>query len=115
LRHFIRGFFDGDGSIHETSYKNRHGKISTNVRSYFCYGLEAVEFLKCLKDELGNFGINGIISKSGKTCRLKLNQYNTYLLCKLIYDDSKIKMDRKFEIWENCDKDKMINSRKYQK
>ena len=38
FHHFVRGFFDGDGSIYFKTYKNRHGKTTTELGTSFTAG-----------------------------------------------------------------------------
>ena len=53
LADFIRGYFDGDGSVHFIKYKHsKNGKIYTNIRSNFTCGSKP--FLESLRDILTN-------------------------------------------------------------
>lgn len=51
LPDFIRGYFDGDGSVHHVTYKHsKNGKFYTNIRSNFTCG--NFSFLEKIRDYL---------------------------------------------------------------
>jgi hypothetical protein len=51
LRDFIRGYFDGDGSVHQVQYEaTKNGKIYTEIRSGFTCGSKS--FLTSLRNTL---------------------------------------------------------------
>lgn len=51
LPDFIRGYFDGDGSVHYVTYKHsKNGKFYTNIRSNFTCG--NFSFLEKIRDHL---------------------------------------------------------------
>ena len=103
-RHFVRGFFDGDGFF---TIQNRSVVIG--------FSLVNKKFLEDLKSYLEMNGLkNGNISlvrKAGSKCKIKgksyITNYDTYSLrfsnkesvkafSKLIYENSNLKLDRKF-------------------
>jgi len=119
LRHFIRGYFDGDGSIYLKTYKSRHGKRIVNLSSSFSASKESWVMLDELKQLLmniiltGNKKVTQQTYKSGSSSRLIFNQYDTMLLCEWMYKDATIFMKRKKKIWDDFDKDKLRDSQKY--
>lgn len=114
FHHFIRGFFDGDGSIFVKRYKTRHGKSIEALQTSFTAGKDTGNFIENLKQKLrkfipvGNKKICGIDSKT-----LIFNQYDSMLLCEWMYKDATIYMKRKKDIWDSMDKEKLKNSVKY--
>lgn len=119
LHHFIRGYFDGDGSIFIKKYKSRHGNPILNLSSSFTASKESWVVLDELKNLLmktiftGNRKITTQSSELGTSTKLSFCQYDTMLLCEWMYKDATIFMKRKKEIWDNFDKDKLKNSVKY--
>jgi len=53
--HFIRGFFDGDGSICVKDYKTRHGKEISALQTSFTAGEDTGNFLENFKNKLREF------------------------------------------------------------
>ncbi len=124
--HVIRGFFDGDGSIFIKDYKSRHGNMCHNLSSSFTASNGSYIFLEELRDylvkEIG-VGNKKVVRSIGKKkskkglqtggSKLSFTQYDTGLLCEWMYKDATIFMDRKKLIWDNFDKTKLENSKKY--
>lgn len=119
LHHFIRGFFDGDGSIFLKKYNSRHGNPITNLSSSFTASGESWFALDELKKLLmktiftGNKKISLSKHKLGRNSKLTFGQYDTMLLCEWMYKDATIFMKRKKKIWDDFDKDKLRDSIKY--
>jgi hypothetical protein len=114
LRHFVRGFFDGDGSIHITTYKNRHGKDTTELRTSFSAGNETGNMLEKLRDTIREhipIGKRKAVGKTGK--KIAFGQYDSALLCEWMYKDAIVFMERKKEIWDSADKAKLRRSKKF--
>lgn len=93
LSHFVRGYFDGDGTI-----TDNRGKPSVSFTS------SSEGMLIKLKDEIyTNTKINSYITKaksstSGKDVfYLRFHGINALDLCKWMYQDSEIKMTRKYD------------------
>lgn len=90
-RHFIRGYFDGDGSI--IKYKKIGKGYSIKIASShaFCVELKSVVlnktalnfYLYNYKDKYSTLGLGGT--------------YNSKIFCDWIYSDSNIYMDRKYK------------------
>lgn len=93
IRHFIRGFFDGDGSIHFDSYKDRY-RISFT-------GLENV--LNELKSILKIDVKLSMDKRTKSTYYLVINKEENIkrVLC-YMYEDSNIYLDRKYKLYEKA-------------
>lgn len=96
-RHFIRGYFDGDGSFSDKNFI-----LSTNT----------LEFTNTILDEIKEIStiINGVIyTKQGKTCkyytlRLNFNRKRFYgigLVYNYLYQDANFFLNRKKKQFEN--------------
>lgn len=104
IRHFIRGYFDGDGSIvlsHNTAYHNVGGVIKKyRYPTYIFSILGTKEFLNEIND-LANFKYSKIFDtrteeiKCLKICAKREFEY----IFQYLYKDSTIKLTRKFEKW----------------
>ena len=96
---FLRGFFDGDGSIY---YYNKRNCYQGNIT---CANQD---FLNIIKTKLYNFSINSYITKyinKNNTPMYQLQikgKKNAIRYFKLLYDNSKIHLDRKYELYLNC-------------
>lgn len=95
LRHFIRGFFDGDGGVY---HYERLSKMSTNTTS-------TLEFLTAIRNIMSSFGC-----KSNITHPKRYLNHNTYVLLTCgnvsslrylswMYEDCEIKMLRKYNVY----------------
>jgi intein/homing endonuclease len=92
IKHYIRGYFDGDGCIHYgASVKSKVGKIS------FSSGCE--DFLKDVQIIISELvGINFTLSKERTCYSLKTSKQNNILIfLDYIYKDSLIYLNRKYE------------------
>lgn len=87
LADFVRGYFDGDGSVHYIRYRHtKNGRYYINIRSNFTCGSES--FLNSLKlvlsKQLGLF--NRIIGQYGPhQFKLGYSQKDTLKLMKFMY------------------------------
>lgn len=114
FHHFVRGFFDGDGSISIKHYKNRHGKMTEALQSSFTAGNATGNFLEDLRDEIRKHVPVGMKKVSeGVSRHLVFNQYDTMLLCEWMYKDSTLFLKRKKTIWDSCDKERLLRSKKW--
>lgn len=112
--HFIRGLFDGDGSINIKSYKTRHGKVVNALQSSFAAGKDTGKFLEDVRDMIRNHVPVGLKKICGKENRaLIFNQYDTMLLCDWMYKDATIYMKRKREIFDSFDRERLLRSQKF--
>lgn len=95
LRHFIRGYFDGDGSICE-SFSNKNSSTATLYATFVCGSYYFIEYLfTYLK---ANIGVNGHLQdfNTGKKWQIKYNTNDAKKLLHYMYDDSIVYLDRKF-------------------
>lgn len=95
-RHFIRGFFDGDGSIF---FRKNSKYADCNITS------ASESILLSIKEILSSFSINSTIYKyEGRPYQLYIRENKSvdYFL-NYIYKDSEIYLDRKFLLYlKNC-------------
>ena len=101
VRHFIRGYFDGDGSVFMSNEKHwRYGHIFPVIHFRFC---GTFEFLSKIQSILG---MNGRLTHS------RASENNVYELAfkrrkrarvfmHYLYDDATIYLDRKYQIFKN--------------
>ncbi len=114
FNHFVRGFFDGDGSIFIKRYQNRHNKITEALTTNFSSGnqtnvLDVI--LKMIQSRVPE--LNGK-ARSGKTCRqVVFGQYDSMLLCEWMYRGATVYMKRKKDIWDSADKERLARSKKF--
>lgn len=114
FRHFVRGFFDGDGSIFLKHYKNRHGKITEALESSFSSGRETGLFLENFKNKIRTFipvGNKKIVEGTAK--KLTFSQHDTMLLCDWMYDGATTFLQRKRDVYDGFDKNRLRNSHLY--
>lgn len=114
FRHFVRGFFDGDGSIYIKHYKNKHNKMTSELGTSFTAGKDTGSFLERLRDQIRKripVGLKKIYT--GKSQKLIFCQYDSMLLCEWMYQDATIFMKRKKDIWDSTDKERLKRSKKY--
>jgi hypothetical protein len=114
--HFVRGFFDGDGSIHVKTYKNRHGKFTSALQTSFTAGLKTGDFLERLRDLIrSHIPVNPkkAVVSSGTNRKLVFNQYDSMLLCNWLYSGATFFMERKKHTWDAIDKTRLTGSRKF--
>lgn len=104
IRHFIRGYFDGDGSIilsHNTSYYKAKGCNIKYMYPTYCFMILGTEIF--LNDILEKAGFNyGKIydTKSEKIKCLKINAKKEYQnIYNYLYNNSTIKLERKYNKW----------------
>lgn len=104
IRHFIRGYFDGDGSIilsHNTSYYKAKGCNIKYIYPTYCFMILGTEIF--LNDILEKAGFNyGKIydTKSEKIKCLKINAKKEYQnIYNYLYNNSTIKLERKYNKW----------------
>lgn len=92
MRHFIRGFFDGDGTIYWHSHRKSY-------RAGFCSG--SSKFLEQLKEYLKTKDIElcSIIrdTRSINTHNVSVSQTSLEKFLKYLYEDSTIYLQRKYD------------------
>lgn len=104
MRHFIRGYFDGDGSIvlsHNTSYyKSVDGVIKYIYPTYCFMILGTKKFLEAIAKETEFNYVKIYDTKSEKIKCLKINakkEFNN--IFEYLYNNSTIKLERKYNKW----------------
>lgn len=117
IRHFIRGFFDGDGSVHIKLCKNRHGKFTSVLGTSFTAGLKTEDFLDRLQD-LIRTQLPELSRKKQtvwKTSRkLIYGQYDSMLLCDWMYGgNASIYMKRKKAVYDSFPRERLLASLNY--
>lgn len=101
-RHYIRGFFDGDGSI--------WWKTAYNKKKYLCCNFTSVEenFLIHIREQLYSQGIYSYITSWNNsynhiTYQLGLSgKENCLNFLKYIYEDSNVFLDRKYLLFKKA-------------
>lgn len=104
IRHFIRGYFDGDGSIvlsHNTSYYKAIDGVIKYIYPTYCFMILGTRgFLEEIIKE-SEFNYAKIYNtKSEKIKCIKINakkEFNN--IFKYLYDNSTIKLERKYNKW----------------
>lgn len=98
LRHFIRGFFDGDGSLY--FYNHSEAKHIQYVGCNFTSASEG--FLLQLREELYNLDIFSFMTKFRNCHQLSIRrQADVLVFLKYLYDDSTVYLDRKFNLYKS--------------
>ena len=88
IRHFIRGYFDGDGSL----------CVTEKTKSIDILGTYDFLYQLCLESNIATSKIYVSKSKSNKVFRIVLgSRIDLYNFSKYIYDDCNIYLDRKYE------------------
>ena len=99
IRHFIRGYLDGDGCISYTFKKNQKGE---SLYKDFTVGMLSNEtFCRQLREIIKkNTGINGNVVRAKNIFRYQIGG-NTQAnkLLKWLYDDAHIFLQRKYEVY----------------
>jgi len=98
FHHFLRGYSDGDGSLFITNHKQAN-------RRYLMWGLTSKE-PDILINILSYLRSKSIIAAPGcnprrynHKCQLNLGHVDSLRLCKYIYQDATIKLDRKYQVY----------------
>jgi intein/homing endonuclease len=93
IKHFIRGFFDGDGSVYHR--KDRNGIYANFTSASF-------DFLTSLRFYLYQLGVNSYIVKDRDHHQLRIyGKDYTMTFLKHIYEESTIYLNRKYEMFDN--------------
>jgi hypothetical protein len=102
LKHFVRGFFDGDGSIFLKSYVNRLDKPTSELQTSFSAASYTGNYLEELKQQIRE----QVPVKDKKIVRhrnmhkLTFCQKDSVYLCEWMYGGATIFMHRKHDVWE---------------
>ena len=98
FRHFVRGYFDGDGSICE-SFSNANSLTAT-LYATFCSG--SYHFIHSLFDRVHQIlGLVGHLQDfgTGKKWQIKYNTNDAIKLLSWMYKDSSVSLDRKYALY----------------
>lgn len=106
MRHYIRGYFDGDGCIGQNSNANRNIKID------FCSACK--QYLDSLRAYLYTQGVSSYIvdKKNKNTYRLNIaGMKNVDKMMHYLYDDASIFLERKYVKYKHLYKKNDIEAR----
>jgi hypothetical protein len=92
--HFIRGYFDGDGSIMKMTNKNISFRVKIASSEFFCRTLKDI-----IQSNL-NIKIGGEFIQNKMSTIKTSGIYSTKILCDWLYKDSKIHMNRKYKLYQ---------------
>ena len=99
LKHYIRGYFDGDGSICE-AFSNKNSTTAT-LYATFCSGSEEFiyDLFEFLKIELA---LGGSVErfKDSVKFQIKYNTNDAKTLLTWMYKDSTVYLDRKYQLYD---------------
>ena len=99
FRHYLRGYFDGDGSVCE-SFSNTNSTTAT-LYATFCSG--SFSFIDKLFYKLrSELGLGGCLQDfgTGKKWQIKYSTNDAIALLKYMYTGSSIHLDRKYHIFD---------------
>lgn len=99
VRHFLRGYFDGDGSICE-SFSNRNS-VTATLYTTFCSGsFDFINYIYTfINDRLKTLGHLQDFG-TGKKWQIKYNTNDSIKLLNYMYGDCSIYLDRKYALYE---------------
>lgn len=98
LRHYVRGYFDGDGSICE-SFSNARS-ITATLYATFSSGSEDLVYPLYTKIN-SVLGISGSLQDfaTGKKWQIKYNTNAAKILLSWMYEDSSVYLERKYNLY----------------
>ena len=96
IRHFLRGYFDGDGCLTYVSHKLKNGELNYSAISSV---IGTYDFLTkyCIYFGVANPRICPLKNENKNTFVLFLSQSNTQKLIEFFYDDCTIFLERKYK------------------
>lgn len=94
IRHFIRGYFDGDGTI----YKDKSCLNQPRTAFYGTYDFVS-SIQKCLTEEIGLKSKTVTKQKEANVSFISYGVRETNTLCEWMYKDATIFLTRKYEIF----------------
>lgn len=99
MKHYIRGYFDGDGCICE-SFSNKNS-ITKSIYATFASGAETFshDLFNYLQGNLNLVGHLQDFNKSGTKWQLKFNTNDAKTLLTYMYKDSAVYLDRKYALY----------------
>lgn len=98
VKHYVRGVFDGDGSLCE-SFSNKASRRSS-IYATFCSGSDefAIPLFVYLQKELG---LGGHLQEGTNKWQLKFNTNDARTLTSWMYEDSSVYLDRKYTLYKS--------------
>jgi len=98
FRHFVRGYFDGDGSICE-SFSNKNSLTATIYATFACGSFEFID--KLYKKLNAILNIQGHLQDfgTGRKWQIKYNTNDAKTLLYYMYNDSYVYLDRKYALY----------------
>ncbi len=96
ILHFIRGYFDGDGTLG----LYQHSKTNLNKEESLMF-VGTKDFLEKVQEYLGQGFLMQKRNCNEKTYRLSYSTKKAYNAAKLMYDNSTIYLERKYNIYLN--------------
>lgn len=99
LRHYLRGYFDGDGSICE-SFSNKNS-VTASIYATFASGCKqfSIDLFNYLQDKLALGGHLQEFKDSNKW-QLKYNTNDAKVLLQYMYEDCNVYLDRKYALYQ---------------
>lgn len=97
FKHYLRGYFDGDGCICE-SFSNKNSTTATLYTSIVGSNLFINDLYKVLYNIIG---ITGIMQNKGNVDTIRYNTNSSKMLLKYLYEDSTIFLPRKYQLYNN--------------
>lgn len=93
LRHYLRGYFDGDGSVCE-SFSNKNSITATLYATFASGCKEYADDLFIFLNKV--LGLKGNSQDYGNKSQLKFNTNDSKVLLSWLYKDSNVYLDRKY-------------------
>ena len=94
ILHFIRGYFDGDGTLG----LYQHSKTNPNKEESLIF-VGTKSFLQKVQEYLGNGFLMQKSNCNENTYRLSYSTKKAYTAAKLMYDNSSVYLERKYNIY----------------
>ena len=107
IRHFIRGYFDGDGCFSQEKIKSGiYPRLSL---------LGTLNFVNKVKEICGNIGSISEKIRKNKYYQLRFNRVESISFMNYIYSDCQIYLDRKYEKYKLFKKYPLLSYEDYEK
>jgi intein-encoded DNA endonuclease-like protein len=108
IRHFIRGYFDGDGHFSKSVTKKERNNYNFSIISTYNFCIKLKEICK-LKLKI-NSRIARYKNRNEITCDFRISgYYQVYKFLDWIYEDCTLKLNRKYQRYLDYKKDTSIN------
>lgn len=100
IHHFIRGFFDGDGSIFYNKSKFEQKNCTGTPQFNICI-TSTKEMIEWLIDIIGIGNISKEMRREKTWYYRQSGNHKTKIFCDFIYKDATIFMERKYKLYQN--------------